>query len=176
MASEKDIEGRLCQRLNEGVAKPETLTQISLARFNAGVSNLAALVAGHPFDVVQDSSDWNTHPGLMVDIIGGMTPDIVLRSTTSGENRILIEVKQHARLGHDEDACQLTRYFLHLLATSTQSKGQDIQRAVILAAPEAWFEDPTNAGDWERFTSRFGPLAAHFGIVLAKLHTPAEAS
>lgn len=173
-AGEKQIENWLRAKLEEGGERKSALAELSLSRKGVPETHLGALLNTHTYAVIQDSSVWNTHPGLMVDIIGGMTPDLVIRSETSGENRIFIEVKQRARLGHDKNACQLTRYFLHLLATSKQSRGEDIPRAVILAAPRAWFDVPANADAWERFVTRLGPLANHFGVMLAILYTPPQ--
>lgn len=171
---EKRIEEWICATLARREHDPGALAELRLCPENSAITDVRSLVGHGRFKVVRDNSIWNTHPGLMVDIIGGMTPDIVIQSRETGENRIIIEVKHDAVLGHDEDACQLTRYLLHLLATSKQSKSQDIQRAVILAAPGAWFEVPANARGWERFVTRYGPLAAHFGVLLGVLHTPPQ--
>jgi hypothetical protein len=56
----------------------------------------------------------------MRDVAGGVTPDIVLRSRVSGQNRIYVEVKDSEPLHYDIEDSQIVRYFLHLLGTTTK--------------------------------------------------------
>jgi hypothetical protein len=126
-----------------------------------------------PIDI-HDNSKWNLNPKLMQDIICGMTPDIVLRSNVSGENRIYIEVKDTEPLGHKhygiEDS-QVVRYFLHLIAISKRNKGvTDIRRAMLLCAPSMWFKVERNAKAWAYFLEHFSGLAKAFDITLGELH------
>jgi hypothetical protein len=172
---EKAIEQWLCDVLRSGRGDSEYLRAVSIANSTSDARTLLDLVGNCPFEVFQDTSDWNTHPELMMDIIGGMTPDVVLRSTVSGENRIIIEVKRYQSLGYGTADSQIIRYFLHLLATSSAKsgiRGPEIRRAVLLAAPSHWFEEPKNSKAWGYFTNTYEPLASHFGITLGELRLP----
>src|SRR5580704_11972608 len=103
--------------------------------------------------VFQDTSLWNHHISngdrfyrspILTNISGGVTPDIVLRSRQSNENRIYIEVKVSAKLSYGLYDSQAVRYFIHLLATSTSTlrlPDSDMRRAILLAAPDSWFYD-----------------------------------
>jgi hypothetical protein len=165
---EKIIEGRLLDAIRKDAHALEIKNSTSDAR------TIADLLCGCvPIDI-HDSSNWNPYPQLMKDIIGGMTPDIVLRSNVSGENRIYIEVKESEPLGHKhygvEDS-QVIRYFLHLIAMSKRNKGvTDIRRAVLLCAPAAWFKVERNAKAWAYFLEHFSGLAKSFDITLGELH------
>ena len=121
--------------------------------------------------VFQDDSEWNTHKGFMVDVAGGMTPDIVLRLKGSGQNRICIEVKESQCLGYNTEDSQIIRYFLHLLAILEQKPHgvTDIGRAIILAAPSNWFENSRTGTEWRYFTDHYTDLARAFGITLGEL-------
>jgi hypothetical protein len=131
--------------------------------------SLFDLLAGFEPEVIQDNSDWNNHKHLSQDLFGGITPDLVLRSRISGENRIVIEVKKTSDFTHKElDASQVLRYFLHLLATTNKRPGADISRAVLLAAPKQWFES-NSAKPWNHFLRQYQPLATQFEIVLGNI-------
>lgn len=169
---EKALEKALSDRLRLAREDSALLGSIRIANATSDARTLLQLVGDCPFEILQDTSEWNTHPGLMKDIIGGMTPDIVVRSTTSGENRIIIEVKKHQRLGYGTADSQIIRYLLHLLATSNERPAiskPEIRRAVLLAAPSEWFEEPLNAKAWGHFTTTYQPVASHFGITLGEL-------
>jgi hypothetical protein len=86
---EKEIEARILDKFNDGPGGLEIQNSTSDAK------NLAALLGQHKPTVFHDTGDWN----FMVDVIGAMVPDIVLRSTLSGQNRIYIEVKDTELLG-----------------------------------------------------------------------------
>lgn len=167
---EKAIEEKLLKAILEEADALEIKNSSSDAR------TVADLLGDRVPMVIQDNSIWNPHPKLMVDIIGGMVPDIVLGSHASGENRIYIEVKELEPLGHNrygiEDS-QIVRYFLHLIAMSRRfpKKGvADIRRAVLLCAPSAWFEQQRNARAWSHFLEHFSGLAKAFDITLGELH------
>ena len=49
--------------------------------------------------MLHDTNVRNLHPTFMQDVIGGMVPNIVLRSPISAENRIYIEVNDAEPLG-----------------------------------------------------------------------------
>lgn len=163
---EKEIEKRFLDRLKDGPASLEIHNSTSAAK------NLAALLGQHKPTVLPDTSAWNSHPNFMQDVIGGMTPDIVLRSTLSGQNRIYIEVKDTEPLGYGIEDSQITRYFLHLLATTTRSpkEGADIRRAILVCAPASWFTVNRNAQTWNHFLRRFSGLATAFDITLGELY------
>jgi hypothetical protein len=107
----------------------------------------------------------------MDDVIGGMTPDIVLRSLASGQNRIYIEVKETACLRYGTADSQIIRYFMHLLAVSTQrtQDSRDMTRAIILAAPPMWFENSRTGTDWKYFVERYADLARAFHVTIGEL-------
>ena len=115
----------------------------------------------------------NPYPKFMVEIIGGMIPDIVLRSKVSNENRIYIEVKRTQPLGYGKVDSQIVRYFLHLLATSHSKPSggaDDIRRAVLLAAPPSWFAVNAIHDAWRYFLETYTQLASCFGVTLGELH------
>ncbi len=163
---EKEIEARILDRLKDGPAGLEIQNSTSDAK------NLAALLGQHKPTVLHDTSAWNLHPHFMQDVIGGMVPDIVLRSLVSGQNRLYIEVKDTKPLGYRIEDSQIARYFLHLLATTTRGpkEGNDIRRAVLLCAPAAWFQAKGNAETWNHFLTCFSGLATAFDITLGELH------
>ena len=133
---------------------------------------MADLLNGNEVTIFHDTNDWNPHPKLMQDLVGGVTPDIVLRSKSSGQNRIYIEVKDTERLGYrhyDIEDSQVVRYFLHLLATTTKNP-DDIDRAILLCAPSHWFVDRHNAKAWGYFVEHFSGLATKFGILIGEVH------
>jgi len=108
-----------------------------------------------------------------VELFHGLKPDIVIWSKRSSQNRIVIEVKQATKGTQKEnDASQFLRYFLHLLVTSDpKPKGKaDIARAVLAAAPAAWFEDRRLSRTWHHLVKHYGPLAETFHITLGELH------
>jgi hypothetical protein len=163
---EKEIEVQILKRLEDGLARMEIQNSTSDA------PNLAALLGQHRPAVFHDTSAWNLHPNFMQDVIGGMVPDIVLRSPISRQNRIYIEVKDTEPLGYGIEDSQIARYFLHLLATTTRGpkEGNDIRRAVLLCAPAVWFKVKGNAETWNHFLTCFSGLATAFDITLGELH------
>jgi len=164
---EKEIEARILDRLKDGPAGLEIKNSTSDAK------NLATLLGQHRPTVLHDTNAFNLHPNFMQDVIGNMIPDIVLRSTLSGQNRIYIEVKDTKPLSYGMEDSQMTRYFLHLLADTTRGlkEGSDIRRAVLLCAPAAWFKVKGNAETWNYFLVCFSGLAAAFDITLAWIST-----
>jgi hypothetical protein len=73
----KEIEDRILGRLKDGLARLEIQNSTSDAK------NLVALLGQHRPTVLHDTNVWNLHPNFMQDVIGGMTPDIALRSPIS---------------------------------------------------------------------------------------------
>lgn len=157
--TEKDLETRLVEKLRS--ATPCVLQDLSITRSTSDARSLYALLGETPFDLFQDTSDWNPSPTFMIDVAGGITPDIVIRSRSSGRNRIYIEVKLHEEIRGDRALSQVTRQFLHLLATTQRSPDaqSDIRRAVLLAAPSAWFEQNRHRAKWDWFRCRYEDLA-----------------
>ncbi|MGH8284105.1 MAG: hypothetical protein ACRESE_09715 [Gammaproteobacteria bacterium] len=113
--AEKDIENGLYEILLGGSTSSSVLDNLLLRNTNTNIRNLSDLIQSKPYEIIKDNSRWNLFPNLMTDIIGGMTPDIVLRSNLSGQNRIIIEVKETDSIHHDIESSQIIRYFLHLL-------------------------------------------------------------
>jgi hypothetical protein len=71
-------------------------------------------------------------------------------------------VKLHEELRDDKALSQITRQFLHLLATSQfapQGGRPDIARAVLIAAPAAWFTEKRNQDKWQYFLNHYSDLA-----------------
>jgi hypothetical protein len=163
---EREIEARILDRLKDGPAGLEINNSTSDAK------NLAVLLGQHKPTVLHDTNAWNLHPNFMQDVIGNMIPDIVLRSSLSGQNRVYIEVKDTKPLGYGLEDSQIARYFLHLLATTMRSpkEGTDIRRAVLLCAPGAWFKVKGNAETWNHFLTCFSGVASAFDITLGELH------
>jgi hypothetical protein len=167
---EKLIEESLLSNLKE---RPEAL---EIKHSSSGARNLADLLGGHKPTIFHDTNEWNPYPKCMQDLIGAMTPDIVLRSPVSGQNRMIIEVKDSEPLGYGVEDSQIIRYFLHLLASTTKvpEKGAtDIRRAVLLCAPSVWFRNAGNAKTWNHFMEHFSGLAKAFDITLGELHADA---
>jgi hypothetical protein len=170
--SEQQIEDQLVRSLQEGLREPRKLKAITLASANSDVQSIADMCGSQAFEIYQNNSAWNSDKGFMNDVIGGMTPDVVLRSVASGQNRIYIEVKESSCLGYKIEDSQIIRYFLHLLAVSEEKpKGiPDIGRAILLAAPSKWFEGSRTGADWKYFIEKYGDLARAFQITLGELH------
>ncbi|OQW33800.1 MAG: hypothetical protein A4E19_02840 [Nitrospira sp. SG-bin1] len=159
---EKNLEDALAAKLERALLDRSLLRDIRIISGTSDASCLYDLVSERDYKIFQDRSDWNPVPTLMIDVAGGMVPDLVLRSIASNENRIYIEVKYTEDLNYDRPLSQIVRYFLHLLCTTRQSplpKKQDIRRAVLLAAPSAWFENKTHANKWYYFLDRYADLA-----------------
>jgi hypothetical protein len=167
--NEKDLETGLCRRLDDGQADRQLLSNLRLRHSTGDATTLRDLVGDFPYKIIKDDSLWNLDPKLMIEVIGGMTPDIVLRSQVSGENRIYIEVKKSAELNYCRADSQVVRYFLHLLATTRSNPKRDIRRSLILAAPSSWFEVPANADKWEYFLRTYAPLAFSFDVTLGEI-------
>jgi len=166
MEREKIIESKLLDALRE---RPESVTihRASLP----GTTSFCELFKQLEFEHIHDDSRWNRAKDFMKDVIGLMCPDIVLRSKSTGENRIYIEVKDTERLGYrhyDLEDSQVVRYFLHLLATTSKNP-DDIDRAILLA-PSHWFVDQQNAKAWGYFVDHFSGLAARFHILIGEIH------
>src|SRR5260370_40184228 len=111
---EKEIEGRFLAILGE---RPEAL---AIANSSSRARSMADLLNGNEGAIFHDTSDWNPHPKLMQDLVGGVTPDIVVRSKSSGQNRIYIEGQDTDPVGYWIEDSHIVRYFLHLLAMTTK--------------------------------------------------------
>jgi len=166
LQKEKIIEGRLLDAIRKDAHTVEIKNSTSDAR------TIADLLCGCVPTDIHDNSSWSPHPKMMQDLIGGMTPDIVLRSNVSGENRIYIEVKESEPLGYGVEDSQIVRYFLHLIAMTTRAKKgpTEMRRAVLLCAPAPWFQVKHNIKTWNHFIEHFSGLAKSFDITLGELH------
>ncbi|TDR42107.1 hypothetical protein DFR29_109163 [Tahibacter aquaticus] len=168
---EKQLESELCKRILP--RDPHALEQVRIDNSTSDARNLADLIGDKDFELLADTSNWNQHKNVLIDITGNMTPDVVIRSTSSGENRTIIEVKYTHVLGYGRADSQVIRYFLHLLATTLQRKnGGDIRRALILAAPDSWFENRRNSEDWGYFMRTYKDIAGAFDITLGEIRLP----
>ena len=165
MSNEKPIEDKIIQLLKQD---PYSLKFQSTS--NIEYQNIGRLINGSPFDILQDTSDWNQHKNICIDISGQMTPDIVIRSKVTNQNRIIIEVKDWARISNN--GRQLRSYFIHLLVTTTRdaSVSGGIVRAIILAAPDHWFRDRNRYAAYDIFLQECAGLANDYGIVLAAIN------
>src|SRR3954453_13458049 len=90
---EKDIENALADSLRKGLSESDSLRNIRISSSTSSATSIYDFVENIQYGVFQDTSDWRTEHKIMIDVAGGITPDLVLRSTVSGENRIYIEVK-----------------------------------------------------------------------------------
>ena len=169
--AEKELENELVSKLRNGCGNENTLEAIKIVHSTSAMSSFYDLCGDIPYEVFQDTSVWNPFPDLMMDVIGGMTPDIVIRSRVSGQNRIYIEVKETSPLNYEIDDSQVIRYFLHLLSTSDKRpKGySDIARGILLAAPSPWFRKPSNEKIWNYFREKYKDLASVFGITIGEI-------
>jgi hypothetical protein len=172
---EKKLESDLCRKIESGT---DGLRSIEIET-PSGHRTLLELVGDQrptilDKTILQDTSDWNENKNLSKNMFHGITPDIVLRSNRSRQNRIIIEVKKTSRFTHREpDASQVLRYFLHLLVTSDKNKHgekhSDMERAVLLAAPMNWFKNPSIAAPWNHFVDKYQPLAVQFEITIGRI-------
>ena len=169
--TELDIENFLCRKL-----RMSELRSIRIKHSTSAAQTLLDLIGEGGFEIIQDDSRWNQNRALSVELFGNLTPDIVLRSRASGENRILIEVKVKEQLRYGIPDSQIVRYFLHLLATTNRTtKGpKDIERAVLLAAPSSWFDRDENAEKWTYFVTHFKDLSRTFDITLGEIRCDDE--
>jgi hypothetical protein len=170
---EKDLEFEICRVLHRGQSERSVLKTLVLRNSTSDAASAWDLIGAHRYTVFEDTSEWNPYPELMVDLTGGMTPDIVIRSGENGhENRIYIEVKETRKLSYGDVDSQAVRYFLHLLATTRKKPASiDIRRALLLAAPAAWFEREQTVKAWRYFLQTYKGLATVFDITLGEIHT-----
>lgn len=162
--TEKDLENRLAALLRRAARDPNLLQTVEITSSTSAAVTLYELIGERPFDLFQDTSEWNSNPRskFMTDVAGGITPDLVLRSKASAENRIYIEVKLQEELRDVPPLSQIVRQFLHLLATSRFAPldhDPDIRRAVLLAAPSSWFLEYPNNHKWKYFLDHYADLA-----------------
>jgi hypothetical protein len=161
--NEKDLEHRLAAILRRAQDDPRLLNSLPITSSMSGRASLYDLIGDQPFDLFQDTSEWNPKPRLMVDVSGGITPDLVIRSRASKQNRIYIEVKLHEEIRDVAPLSQVVRQFLHLLAMSQFAPlgdRSDIKRALLLAAPSGWFGNPRNWAKWQYLLEHYADLAA----------------
>ena len=132
---------------------------------------------GH-YELFCDDNRWYSKPGVMQAIIGNMVPDIVLRSKDSGQNRIIIECNgttEKPRSYGTADS-QSVRYFLWLLTMTESRRGQDIRRAVLVAAPSLWFSKNATSQNWNYLVQTYRPLGSErlnegFDITFAEIRS-----
>jgi hypothetical protein len=169
---EKDLEAKIVVRLKSNGTEWRS---IAITNFTTSARTLGNLIGEASFGIYQQPHSLiRGSAGLSVDLFGGLKPDIVIHSLASKQNRIIIEVKRDSLFTHKErHASQILRYFLHLLATTDRrpKEKQDINRAVLLAAPSSWFESDSKASLWRQFVKDYGPLAETFHIALGEIRT-----
>jgi hypothetical protein len=169
---------KVCLRdqLQKAQTDPSILKNIHITNSTGDAEDLWGLIGKSPFDIFCDKSEWNNKKGVMPEIIGNMTPDIVLRSRVSGQNRIIIECKgtreKPTRFGIADS--QFVRFFLWLLTMTESRRGQDIRRAVLLAAPSPWFTDNEMSRYWNYLCETYQLIASYktnegFDITLGEI-------
>jgi hypothetical protein len=172
--SEISLQKRICKFLQDN---RENELKI-VAATSRNVRSLADLIEGRKFSLYSEDqkAEWRRCPEMGVDIVGGSgtTPDIILSSDLSKQQRIIIEAKKWATFTHKEPpASQVARYFLYLLyATLRYPLGKnspDIRRAVLLVAPTKWFESK-KADIWRRSVCIHSELAQLFDITFGEIH------
>lgn len=167
MYSEKEIETYVCGILKRAKSDHNLLADLVVKNSNLQRSiSLVELINTNEYDVIEDNSDWNPDKHLMVDVIGGMTPDIVLRDTVTRENRVLIEVKRTAKLNYGACDSQIVRYFLYLIGATSRRNSTGIRRAVLVAAPPEWFDNES----WRYFIKTYSGLANSLNVVIGEIH------
>lgn len=172
--SEIGLQDKLCNLLLNGRSDRSTLPTLKFSETSTDAQTVYDLVGHVDYRLIredQPSDPWNQFPDFMIDVIGGMQPDVVLRSKVSDENRIYFEIKWSSPLGYNTADSQIVRYFLHLLAASHRSSNgrQDIRRAVVLVAPNVWTEKKAFLAKWQYFFQTYRELASLFDITLALL-------
>ena len=175
---EKDLENSLVAIFRKGLTDRDVLRDVPILSSTSNATCLHDLIGNFDYELFQDTSDWNPQPKLMIDVAGGTTPDIVIRSRASGENRIYIEVKLTEEIRGESPLSQVVRQFLHLLTFSRHAppkSPQDIRRALLLAAPSGWFEKQSNLMKWRYFLDRYTDLASlpYVNITLGELRLDA---
>ena len=84
---EKQIEKALVARLRDAKGNSRSLRGFTISGGTSDAKNLGELMGDRPFEIFEDDSAFNPYPKFMIDIFGGLIPDIVLRSSESGQNR-----------------------------------------------------------------------------------------
>jgi hypothetical protein len=172
----EQIKPALCEQLQKALTDSSILKKIHITNSTGDVEDLWGLIGDSPFDIFCDKSEWNNKKGVMPEIIGNMTPDIVLRARASGQNRIIIECKgtteKPSRYGIADS--QFVRYFLWLLTMTESRRGQDIRRAVLLAAPSPWFMSNEISQYWNYLCQTYRPIGSYkrnegFDITLGEI-------
>lgn len=73
--NEKDLKGKIVD-----ILKSQDREKLSTLKLENNYKDLKELIFGFSYDVLEDTSDWRTNKdNFSIDIIGGMTPDIVIR-------------------------------------------------------------------------------------------------
>lgn len=176
MSDEKILEKRLCSLLARGQSDVSVLAAIPIVGSTSAAKTLADLIRHPDYTIIEDSNQWNTSPKLGLDLFGNLTVDIVIRSRRAQDacgNRMIIEVKDKDDLHYGIPDSQIVRYLLHLLVTSVE-KADLIGRAVLLAAPAAWFAREQARGDrskWRYFLEHYTGLAQSFDVTLGAIVT-----
>ncbi|SRR6266566_6317035 len=197
---EKELERTVCLTLEGAKTEQALLENLRISQAtSADVRSVRDLVHGVQFDVLQDTSDWRRDASWerswkagstwLLEIAGGQTPDIVLRSKAdrwSGENRILIEVKrEQGDFQYERECFQMIRYFLYLLATTRRyplaGRGDckckvpdicrhEIRRAVLAAAPSGWFARQGRESKWRHFMDTYRHIAKTLDVTIGEIH------
>jgi hypothetical protein len=164
--TEKEIENYYADIIQMSSINSEALKEMKFAKnYTTSSESLFDLIGKVEFQFFQDTTDWNNNKEILVDISGNMIPDLVIRSKRTNQNRILIEIKNESNLRYGIPDSQAVRYFLNLIATSTENKNGDIKRGIILIAPPKWFSN----SKWCYFTKTYSDLAKVFGITIAEI-------
>ncbi len=173
---EKHLQDAIVKKLDP---KTSVWRSIPIANHTTSSTTLGSLIGDFDFKIDERPTLHRKGTALSVDLFGSMKPDIMIRSSESKQNRIIIEVKKTALCTHKErHASQILRYFLHLLATTDQqpNKKSDIHRAVLVAAPTSWFNSKSHSRCWNEFLEHYSPLAKTFNIALGEIRTDGIAS
>lgn len=149
--------------------------KIQISNSTLGVTTVDDLVLGREFEInIEKPLTHKLVKNLSRDTFHGQRPDIALVSRSSGQTRIIIEVKQSTDSTHKEpDASQFVRNLLYLLATTDRNPlgKADIGRALLAAAPDAWFTNERKSRHWKHLIRHYASLATAFGITLGEIRT-----
>ena len=171
--SEYALQNRIVEMLQSGSAEWQKIRILNST--SPDVATVADLIGSIEFDEPRIEKPFKTRDtSLSVHTFGSQKPDIALVSKISGQIRVLIEVKLATKSTHKElDASQFVRNLLYLLA-ATEPRPRDktdIRRAVLVAAPDAWFENTTKSHHWTHLVQQYGGLAKAFQITLGEIRT-----
>jgi len=171
--SEYVLQSKIVEMLDGGSREWQKIRIVNSS--SSDVATMADLIGSREFESRTEKPLLKTlDTPLSKDTFWMQKPDIALVSKFSGQVRVLIEVKLATDSTHPElDASQFVRNLLYMLAaTDREPQGRaDIRRAVLVAAPDAWFMNEKLSRHWSHLVRQYGGLAREFKITLGEIRT-----